>query len=204
MWKSLPTDYCTRLISWLCNDFVTLTTIIDFQGVRKDWNCPPIPEKKSEKTQNLSFSVWLLTRLFFLPSTDHKTLFCWSVPLGLPQAGYPATTIYSWRLFFGCCCFCTTSDGSLAYTFAHSVFRRVKRKTAYTINMVFFCAALYSIMEKHCAELVCDVVRDPSEVVHNQKKLSRINGVRSMPCIHFFFLALTGVYGLSAVRSYDG
>ena len=88
MWKSLPTDYCTRLISWLCNDFVTLTTIIDFQGVRKDWNCPPIPEKKSEKTQNLSFSVWLLTRLFFLPSTDHKTLFCWSVPLGLPQASF--------------------------------------------------------------------------------------------------------------------
>ena len=93
MWKSLPTDYCTRLISWLCNDFVTLTTIIDFQGVRKDWNCPPIPEKKSEKTQNLSFSVWLLTRLFFLPSTDHKTLFCWSVPLGLPQASF----LQNWR-----------------------------------------------------------------------------------------------------------
>ena len=61
--------------------------------VRKDWNCPPIPEEKSEKTQNLSFSVWLLTRLFFLPSTDHKTLFCWSVPLGLPQASF----LQNWR-----------------------------------------------------------------------------------------------------------
>ena len=75
-------------------------------------------------------------------------------------------SFYSWQLFFGCCCFCTTWDWSRAYKITYRESPREQNRSverAMSVNCFFFLCMrepLYVIL----------YARDPSHVVQTQQQ----------------------------------